>query len=355
MHPTAERRSPTSQGEWTRSCRFFENVLGPLKFITWLRGQTGLPAYEDYRVGSALLAWLERQVPPAGVNVHTFGGTSTTLTHVHQWNFTLDSAIPDIHVGGTGVSVTFHWATADSPLLGISALADDLGGLGLPELTAGLGDVLVTNESATLPFSRHHQHAVHHAQSLWDPEVLADGVQVLRSARGMPSGPAIDDAWIEFIGVPTRLRPSAPFTVRLKLANTGTSAWDGRSRWSSTTASAIRSGALPRAPCPRSSGAGVRDGLAGAGRPRDSGKLSSARPIAMPERRDRPIGRLDGHGLRLRGLTEESPCRALCGRGGARDRGHVRVRIRHAHHTGTSGNRPAPVGIDRDSGGADGG
>jgi hypothetical protein len=205
-----------------------ETLLGPLKPIEWLRGQTNLPAYEDYRVGSALLASLASQEPVAGVSIHTFGGTSTTLTHVHQWNFTLDSAIPDIHADVHGVSVRFHWATVDGPLLGISSLADDLGGLGLPELTAGRGDVLVANESATLPFSQHHAHAVHHAQALWDPEVLADGVQVLREARGMPSGPAIDDGWIEFLEVPSRLRPSAPFTIRLKLANTGTSTWDSR-------------------------------------------------------------------------------------------------------------------------------
>jgi hypothetical protein len=204
-----------------------ETVLGPLKPVAWLTNQTRLPALEDYREGSALLATLDGAPPPTGMAFHTFGGTSTMLTRVHQWGFTLDSAIPDITLDGLHVSVRFHWATGDGPVLGISALANDLGGLGIPELTDGEGDVLVSNASATLPFAQHHEHAVHHAQALWDPDVIADGGQVLQGARGAPSDGTIDDGWIELVGVPAQVGAGAAFGVQLRAGNAGTSPWDG--------------------------------------------------------------------------------------------------------------------------------
>jgi len=166
-----------------------EGVLGPLPPIEWIRSQTNVPACEDYAVGSDLLAAVASHEPVAGMRIHTFGGTSTTLTRVHQWSFTLDSAIPDIRITVDGVSVTFHWATTDGPILGIGALARDLHlrDLGAPELTPGQGDVLVANESAMLPFAeQHHDHPVHHAQALWDPDVIADGIRVLEESIGAP-------------------------------------------------------------------------------------------------------------------------------------------------------------------------
>jgi len=201
-----------------------ESVLGPLAPLAWLDAQTSSPAYVDYEVHSQFLAGLAASEPVPGITIDTFGGTSPDLTRLHEWVFTLSSAIPNFHVSWLSVSVTFDWETSDDTIFGVRTLANDVSA-GIPELSAGQGDVLVSDASARLPFSTHHTHSVNHAEALWDTNVKNDGLAVLRAARGAPAV-NVDDCWLALSGVPTRLNPGASLTVSVTVKNTGTTTLD---------------------------------------------------------------------------------------------------------------------------------
>ena len=202
-----------------------ESVLGPIPPLQWLVDQTNSPAYKDYEVGSPFLASLAKAEPVPGLAIDTFGGTSPALTRVHEWVFTASSLVPNFHLHGFQLTVDFTWATWDDPVLGIRTLANDIGA-GVPELTAGKGDVLVADASARLPFSTHHSHPVNHAEALWDTAVLADGLGVLKAAHGAPAV-SVDDCWLALSNLPARVNPGQAFTVSVTVANTGTTTLDG--------------------------------------------------------------------------------------------------------------------------------
>ena len=201
-----------------------ESVVGALPPLQWLSDQTNSPAYPDYEVGSPFLATLAKSEPVPGIAIDTFGGTSPALTRLHEWVFTVDSLVPTFHVSGFSVTVTFTWSTSDDPVFGIRTLANDVSA-GVPELSAGQGDVLVTDKSARLPFSTHHSHPVNHAEALWDTAVHNDGLTVLKAARGAPAVTA-DDCWLTLSNLPARVNPSTAFTVDVTVANTGTTVLD---------------------------------------------------------------------------------------------------------------------------------
>jgi hypothetical protein len=207
-----------------------QGLVGQAPGLAWLEGQVGSPAYPDYLVGSAFLDTLARLEPVPHITIHTFGGTNPTLTRVHQWTFTIGSLVPVIRVNGFQISVVFAWATTDDPVLGIRNLATDLGAAGPRELQAGIGDVLVTDAAAQLPSygaaTTHTRHPVNHAQALWDPMVLDDGLALLQGARGLPSV-SVDAATIDVAAQPNAVRQGS-FSIDATLTNLGTTSWDGR-------------------------------------------------------------------------------------------------------------------------------
>jgi hypothetical protein len=206
---------------------FLEGQIGQVGPLQWLDQQTGSPAYVDYQVGSSFLASLAAAEPVPGITITTFGGTNPNITRVHQWTFTLGSALPNFtYHPPFDVSVSFHWFTDDNPVLGIRNLAGDLGALGPPEIKPGSGDLLVSDASSNLPFAAHLSHPANHAQELWDPMVLADGLAILTGARcGSLSN--VDGVSMILHLPPSPVAPGA-FQLQAQLTNIGTTTWDSR-------------------------------------------------------------------------------------------------------------------------------
>lgn len=148
----------------------FGDVIAVLDLI---HDQAGAPAFRDYAVGSPVLAALRAAEPVPGVEYFTFGGTRAVLLNVRGWAFTADSALPQWH------DPPFHWNTAYETLVPIPPLA------ALPELTPGIGDVLVTAASTRLPFSVHRDNHLNHAESLWDT-ALKIQVAAILDRRPLP-------------------------------------------------------------------------------------------------------------------------------------------------------------------------
>jgi hypothetical protein len=204
--------------------RFLEGIVGAIGPLDFIDREAGLAAFNDYRVGSPFLTTLAAAEPIPGLTVVTFGGTDPTVTRLHQWTFTLASALPSFSLDGANLSVTFHWATNDDPVLGIRNFAGDIGGAGPAEIQPGSGDLLVANTSAMLPFATHHANPVDHARALWDPSVLNQGLAVLMAALGTPPL-NVDAASIAFGSIPATVQPGA-FSIQATLTNIGTTTWN---------------------------------------------------------------------------------------------------------------------------------
>jgi hypothetical protein len=132
----------------------------------------------EMAIGSAFLARLEHDETSnhsAACPAFTFGGTSTQLVRVRNWPFTADSAKPVVK-SVIPPTLQFHWRTANQELI---SFADDVSGLAAlgDELRDGVGDLLVTDARARLPWARQHiTNALSHADSLTSP-VLCDQVR----------------------------------------------------------------------------------------------------------------------------------------------------------------------------------
>ena len=187
--------------------------LPPFAPLAALRSAVGNTALVELAVGSAALAAISAAEPVAGIAYHTFGGNSTNWVRLWANVFTPDSMISPLAFLGFPLPF-FHWGTtpvelgsllnpasffpvellvgpipvlteAIATLVTLAALA--------PELADGLGDTLVTDISARLPFSlTHTTNQLNHLEALYDPTLQRQVIGIL-SGLGSPlfSGTAL--------------------------------------------------------------------------------------------------------------------------------------------------------------------
>jgi len=144
----------------------------------WLDTMVRSPAFQELAVGGAFLTDLaQNEAPLPGVSYFTFGGTSVRITRIREWVYTVASAIP-----------RWHWppyfheiASIDGPV--ISPFANSLPNL-WPEITDGLGDLLTADQRTRLPFAVHQSNSINHAESLWDPRLQDQVLQILGVDEG---------------------------------------------------------------------------------------------------------------------------------------------------------------------------
>jgi len=139
----------------------------------WLRDIVKSPAYQELAVGGAFLADLaQNEAPLPGVSYFTFGGTSPRISRILDWAYTLGSAIPQWHWPPYMHEITM------SEMAVISPFANSLPDL-IEEITEGKGDLLTADQRTDLPFGIHRTNAINHAESLWDPNLQEQVLQIL--------------------------------------------------------------------------------------------------------------------------------------------------------------------------------
>lgn len=125
-------------------------------------------ARDEMVPGSAkLLELANGEAALDGVTYFTVAGTSSRLFRMRQWWYTASSAIPVLSVWPELELRRFRWSREERVMLRVF---EDLP-LPPAELINGLGDILVANSRAGLPFASHRTFPVNHAELLWDPEV----------------------------------------------------------------------------------------------------------------------------------------------------------------------------------------
>ena len=143
--------------------------LPPSGLLAMLRTFTASPNLPELIPGNAVLTTIAAGEPVPGIAYHTFGGTSTRAIRVIGDLYTPDSTfpwfipfvpIPLFHWGSTPIQIgapldAASFAPAALLIPPTPVLTDLLAVLGYlsattPELTHGLGDILVTNASAHL-------------------------------------------------------------------------------------------------------------------------------------------------------------------------------------------------------------
>lgn len=144
-------------------------IAGLDHLLAMVESEASAPAYQDYSVGSPVLGAIAAAEPVPGIEYHTFGGLRPVVFNVRGWAFTLGSAIPEFQLP------PFHWETGYQVLMTVPPPV-----LLLPELTAGIGDLLVAAPMARLPFSFHLDNWINHAEALWDPALKIQVLAILR-------------------------------------------------------------------------------------------------------------------------------------------------------------------------------
>ena len=147
--------------------------------LATIQEETGSPAYHDYAVGSPVLSALAAAEPVSGIEYFTFGGTSPLLMRLGGWAFTPLSAVPLPHWP------PFHWETVHTSLLALPPVLP----MAPPELTYGVGDILVAAPRAHLPFSTRFNNPLNHAQVLWNKGVKTQVMAILRGEMVHQSSP----------------------------------------------------------------------------------------------------------------------------------------------------------------------
>jgi hypothetical protein len=172
----------------------------------WIQDVVGSPGYQDIAVGSPFLTQLAAHEPVPGIKYSTFGGTCSHLLRLRFWVYTPPSYFPAF----PPAFPPFHWYSDPivqevisdqiNPILQ-PYLAALLGipmppGLPLPqavfplppEMMDGIGDVLVTDAAARLPFAVHQSRYLNHAEALWDRNLQDQVMWILDPTYG-PSLP----------------------------------------------------------------------------------------------------------------------------------------------------------------------
>jgi hypothetical protein len=108
--------------------------------------------------------------PVPGIEYFTFGGTSPLLLRLGMWAFTALSVVPQPQWP------PYHWETEYTSLLGLWPDLPDMP----PELTYGVGDLLVAATTSHLPFSIPINNSLNHAQVLWNERVMTQVMAILQ-------------------------------------------------------------------------------------------------------------------------------------------------------------------------------
>lgn len=204
--------------------------LPPSGLLAMLRTFTASPNLPELIPGNAVLTTIAAGEPVPGIAYHTFGGTSTRAIRVIGDLYTPDSTfpwfipfvpIPLFHWGSTPIQIgapldAASFAPAALLIPPTPVLTDLLAVLGYlsattPELTHGLGDILVTNASAHLPFSATRTtNPLNHAEALWDMTLQSQVIAILSRLRTTPV--ASGRATTQISPYPASIAP-APHTV----------------------------------------------------------------------------------------------------------------------------------------------
>jgi hypothetical protein len=132
------------------------------------------------------LAANERPLP--GISYYTFGGVSPTLFRLYVWTFTPMSSVPQYRK----LEQYFDWQVKAAEVAPVSPVLDRVRAI-VPEIRAGRGDSLVTDESARLPWATHFTDHRNHAEILWDRDVQQKvaGILLGTSVAGLQLRPAM--------------------------------------------------------------------------------------------------------------------------------------------------------------------
>src|SRR5262249_4717989 len=160
------------------------------------------PNLAELAPGSATLAGIAAGEPVPGIIYHTFGGISTDFARLWAAVYTPDSMIP-YFIPFVPVPF-FHWASTPlvigvalnapsfipvaaitlMPVVSEIVTASNLLAAATPEFRPGLGDLLVSDARARLPFSTTHTtNALNHAEALYSPTIQAQVVGILLGLR----------------------------------------------------------------------------------------------------------------------------------------------------------------------------
>ena len=145
------------------------------------------PAEQEMIPGSPLLRDLAtNEKPLPGVRYYTFGGTSPVMVRYFAWTYTASSAKPHITCSSP-TDCTTHYEHDIRPIE-IPLLSPFLGGQPriVPEITPGLGDGLVADARARLPFARHFTRALNHPEGVLDPGIHRDVTLILNGQEPRP-------------------------------------------------------------------------------------------------------------------------------------------------------------------------
>jgi hypothetical protein len=112
---------------------------------------------------SLITGLLNGDAPVAGVRYYTFGGTSPNLVRLYTWLFTPMSAVPQYK----NLEQFFDWQAKPAEVGLVSPLLERVPAV-VPEIKAGEGDSLVTDQSARLPYAVHETDSLNHAEVLWN-------------------------------------------------------------------------------------------------------------------------------------------------------------------------------------------
>jgi hypothetical protein len=122
------------------------------------------PASRQLAPGSAALTALASgETAQPGVAYYTFGGTNPNYLRVYAWTFDGESALPQLD----GATIYFRWHVQANEIGPVSPLLAKVRHF-CPEVTPGLGDGLVADARARLPWSVHQSLPLNHAEALWD-------------------------------------------------------------------------------------------------------------------------------------------------------------------------------------------
>ncbi len=136
--------------------------------------------------GGSLVTRLEQgEGPVPGVEYYTFGGVNPVLYRQYTWLFTPMSAVPQYR----DLEQYFKWEAKATEVTLVSPMLTRVRPV-LPEIKEGVGDSLVTDASARLPFSVHETDQLNHAEVLWNRDIQRKVAGILlRSGHPGPRVP----------------------------------------------------------------------------------------------------------------------------------------------------------------------
>jgi hypothetical protein len=120
------------------------------------------------------------------VSYYTFGGTSPDFFHLYVWIFDGASAVPQYK----NASQYFVWKVNAVELGPVSPMLEKIRPF-VPEVKAGLGDGLVSDASARLPWSVHFSEPLNHAEVLWNRPLQTRVAQLIDPAVGHRVSPPL--------------------------------------------------------------------------------------------------------------------------------------------------------------------